>query len=479
MQIMQTGGCPPAPTPSQPPATVYYNSNNQVTFVNQAAPSSMSMPGGFGYDSAGNVTQDNQNQYLYDAEGRICAVSNTPLPGMTTLTGYIYSASGSRVSKGTIATMSCDPAIAGFTPTNDFILGPGGEQETEVGWDANNTLAWQHTNVFAGSRLVATYDNDGLHFHVTDPLGTRRVQTDYAGVVEQTCQSLPFGDALACTNSSQYPTEHHFTGKERDAESGNDYFGARYYASGMGRWMSPDSLIMSPEIGNPQNLNKYSYTFNRPLSLVDPDGHWPTWYHTEVDRNFFGNQLHMSMHDQYVIVGQSASQDGFLNGGQSPSNSVWHGMRNGFDLWSDPVEAVAEARNYITSELNTAIALEIMLEKWGPGGFGQNITSDDPLKHFANALHATQDLDSPEHAGKPWWGDPFTGIAHFIDETKSSTSSRASDEEARAETIYDTQVLWARYQYGLNVAREKEREKGCERNATTCEWRFSQNGAMQ
>jgi RHS repeat-associated protein len=30
-----------------------------------------------------------------------------------------------------------------------------------------------------------------------------------------------------------------FTGKERDTESGNDYFGARYYSSAMGRWMSP------------------------------------------------------------------------------------------------------------------------------------------------------------------------------------------------------------------------------------------------
>jgi len=33
---------------------------------------------------------------------------------------------------------------------------------------------------------------------------------------------------------------HHFTGKERDSESGNDYFGARYYASSMGRFFSPD-----------------------------------------------------------------------------------------------------------------------------------------------------------------------------------------------------------------------------------------------
>jgi hypothetical protein len=123
MQIMQTGGCPPAPTPNQPPATVNYNSNNQVTFFSQSAPSSMSMPSGFGYDQAGNVTQDNQNQYLYDAEGRVstprtktspwgprfCAVANTPISGMTTLTGYLYDAEGTRVAKGSIATWSCDP----------------------------------------------------------------------------------------------------------------------------------------------------------------------------------------------------------------------------------------------------------------------------------------------------------------------------------------------------------------------------------
>jgi len=33
---------------------------------------------------------------------------------------------------------------------------------------------------------------------------------------------------------------YRYTGKERDTESGLDYFGARYYGSNMGRWMSPD-----------------------------------------------------------------------------------------------------------------------------------------------------------------------------------------------------------------------------------------------
>lgn len=63
----------------------------------------------------------------------------------------------------------------------------------------------------------------------------------------------------------------HFTGKERDIESGNDYFGARYYASTMGRMMSPDSGIdQHPE--DPQSWNLYSYVRNNPLNSVDPDG---------------------------------------------------------------------------------------------------------------------------------------------------------------------------------------------------------------
>jgi RHS repeat-associated protein len=69
-----------------------------------------------------------------------------------------------------------------------------------------------------------------------------------------------------------------YTGKERDTESGVDYFGARYYASAMGRFMSPD-WASKPEpvpyssLGDPQTLNLYSYVRNNPLWKPDIDGH--------------------------------------------------------------------------------------------------------------------------------------------------------------------------------------------------------------
>jgi RHS repeat-associated protein len=64
-----------------------------------------------------------------------------------------------------------------------------------------------------------------------------------------------------------------FTGKERDQESGLDYFGARYYSSNMGRWMSPDpGWFMFANILNPQSLNLYNHALNNPLAFIDIDG---------------------------------------------------------------------------------------------------------------------------------------------------------------------------------------------------------------
>jgi RHS repeat-associated protein len=61
-----------------------------------------------------------------------------------------------------------------------------------------------------------------------------------------------------------------FTSKERDAETGLDYFGARYYSGAQGRFMTPDAA--PPSIANPQSWNRYSYALNNPLSFIDTDG---------------------------------------------------------------------------------------------------------------------------------------------------------------------------------------------------------------
>jgi len=159
-----------------------------------------------------------------------------------------------------------------------YLLDLGGNQVTEL----NTSGQWAHSNVYAGGRLVATYEGaagskpNTWHFHLTDWLGTQRMQTFATGNQEEVCYSYPFGDGLTCTGADA--TEHHFTGKERDTESGLDYFEARYLSSDLGRFMTPDwagnpTTVPYASFGNPQSLNLYSYVQNDPIGGIDADGH--------------------------------------------------------------------------------------------------------------------------------------------------------------------------------------------------------------
>jgi RHS repeat-associated protein len=62
------------------------------------------------------------------------------------------------------------------------------------------------------------------------------------------------------------------TQKERDNETGLDFFEARYYASTQGRFTSADPLQASAKRRNPQTWNRYTYGVNNPLRFTDPDG---------------------------------------------------------------------------------------------------------------------------------------------------------------------------------------------------------------
>jgi RHS repeat-associated protein len=93
-----------------------------------------------------------------------------------------------------------------------------------------------------------------------------------------------------------------YTGKERDTETGLDYFGARYYASNMGRFMSPDPVQISKQrMIDPQQWNMYSYARNEPLGHLDPDGREVTVFtetggvgHTFVEINNGNHQVIIS-----------------------------------------------------------------------------------------------------------------------------------------------------------------------------------------
>jgi len=155
-----------------------------------------------------------------------------------------------------------------------YLYDLGGHPITEIGSNG----VWNRGEVYAAGRHLATYANSTTYFIHADWLGTERARSDVTGGLCETIGSLPFGDGQSTSGSCSDISTMHFTGKPRDTESNLDYFGARYYGSNLGRFMTPDwadkpTAVPYAMFGDPQTLNLYAYVRNNPLSKADPDGH--------------------------------------------------------------------------------------------------------------------------------------------------------------------------------------------------------------
>lgn len=232
-----------------------------------SAPSNQISAPGYSYYPDGGLHTDGTNIYLYDGEGRLCAVQRN-IVGPASIEGYLYDAEGNRIAKGTLSALSCDLNINNFTTTETMWIGPEGAT------DSVSSITSETSNIYAEGQLIATYDSSQVyHFHYTDWLGTRRIQTDSSGNIETSFLNRPFGDSDQLSTDPTDASNIHFTGHEHDSGSGLDYFGARYYLSSIGRFLSPDpTLLVFADPNNPQSMNLYAYVQNNPLGSVDPDG---------------------------------------------------------------------------------------------------------------------------------------------------------------------------------------------------------------
>jgi RHS repeat-associated protein len=174
---------------------------------------------------------------------------------------YVYDASGRRVRK-----------IASGT-TTEYIYDLGGNVVAEkVG------TTWTKGYSYLGGQLAAQYKDGTTYFVHKDHLGSTRLLTkvDKSYQPADAYDFLPFGES-----TSSGSTTHKFTGKERDSESGLDFFIARYYSSQYGRYFIPDwaaapTAVPYADFGDPQSLNLYTYVGNNPVTQFDVDGHcWP------------------------------------------------------------------------------------------------------------------------------------------------------------------------------------------------------------
>jgi RHS repeat-associated protein len=137
-------------------------------------------------------------------------------------------------------------------------------------------------------RMVAEYSDSNTvsqasrtSYLTADSLGTPRVLTNNQGAVISRHDYLPFGEEISAGTGGRTVAQGYvaddvrqkFTGKERDDETGLDYFNARYYASTQGRFLSIDPIPVTKEnFVNPQRWNSYAYVNNNPIAVADPNG---------------------------------------------------------------------------------------------------------------------------------------------------------------------------------------------------------------
>ncbi len=202
---------------------------------------------GTSYDAGGELGSDGWNGLRFDLEGRL----RKSIPGSGAETSYEYDGEGRRVVKQT-----------GLSRTV-FVYDAAGQLAAEYGSTVSESRTeFVHGDMLGSTRLVTDGQNPGTTLNP----GRR---FDY----------WPFGAELTAGDTA-YRTvgfagpgpAQRFTGKERDGETGLDYFGARYLASAQGRFTGVDPLHDSGRVEDPQSWNRYSYTLNNPIRFIDLNG---------------------------------------------------------------------------------------------------------------------------------------------------------------------------------------------------------------
>jgi RHS repeat-associated protein len=215
--------------------------------INSANDNRINAGQGYGYDFAGNLTSAPNQTFTYDAENRQASFN-----GGNTLNGggtFSYDGDDRRVKK------------VASSGTTIFV------------YDASGQMVAEYTD-------NPPQTSGGTSYLTSDSLGTPRVITDASGAVKARHDYQPFGEEIPVgvggrTESQGYVGDNvrqKFTQKERDLETGLDYFHARYYSSPQGRFTSVDPDNAGAGQDDPQSWNGYAYARSNPVLYTDPDG---------------------------------------------------------------------------------------------------------------------------------------------------------------------------------------------------------------
>ncbi len=199
------------------------------------------------YDNNGNrltqVSGGTTTKYNYDFENRMISVSQ----GASTLGNYTYSPFGQRIQKieSGVATTYVNYGVDVLyekvgTTVNDYVL--------------------------VGNMVLSKLTGSNTYYFHQDFTGSTRLVT-IGSNTNFSSNFQPFGAQYGASGTD--PT-YKYTGKPQDPATSLYYYGARYYDTAIGRFLSRDPA--TAPFGSSQSSCRYSYVRNNPETLTDPSG---------------------------------------------------------------------------------------------------------------------------------------------------------------------------------------------------------------
>lgn len=252
--------------------------SNRLTSTTSGATTETYSAGANGYDSHGNMQGMPQLQIMqWDFRDQLQmtqrqAVNATDVDGAQRQgerTWYRYDTGGQRVRKLT--------ELATGQTKDDHIYLAGFEIYHRQGL---NELVRETLHVTDDKQRIALAelrtDSSGVvqlsRYQFDNHLGSVSLELDEQAQIISYEEYYPYGSTSyqAVRSQTEAPKQYRYTGKERDDETGLYYYGARYCAPWLGRWVSCDPLV--GEASTPMVFNRYVFANANPIVFIDPDG---------------------------------------------------------------------------------------------------------------------------------------------------------------------------------------------------------------
>lgn len=231
------------------------------------------------YNQIGQLTQNVSEglTYFYNVQGLTTEVRKAGLP----VVKFYYNERGERIKKESFS--------GGSLQSTDYYVLDASGNTLGIYNKFGTTTTLSEQPVYGAGRLgVFNRLDSSTNYQITDHLGNVRAVIKKVGTapaLQQWADYYPFGEQLPTRNSyNNY--RYAYQGQELDRNTGMEAFKLRLWDGRIGRWLNPDPYG--------QHFSPYLGMGNNPISSIDPDGGWRTWFGAFWYKLWNGGEIYKS-----------------------------------------------------------------------------------------------------------------------------------------------------------------------------------------